>query len=542
MAGALSMRRPFFSWGAESATAKGSYNLDCQSAAHGLTASCSALVKYGMNFFPFVRFTVLLWIAFALFLLSLAVAQTDQDGIQRIAAALREEQYEPALQMLRNALRQNPRNAELWTMQGVAYNGLGSEEEALGAFRHALQLSPDAIPALQGAAKIEYDKGDAAGIPILERLLRLRPSDLTSHGMLAVLEYQRGHCDAAVVHFERAASLFEAQAPALNAYGTCLVKLRQFDRAADVFQKSLALHPEDRREREVLASVQLMAHQPQQAIATLDPLLSATPDSATLELASAAFEDRHDTDKAVDALRQAILLEPQDVSLYVDFAALSAAHQSFQIGINVVNDGIAVQPKAAPLYLARGMLYVELAEYEKAQDDFDTAYKLDPKQSLTAAAQDMTAIQQNDLTGALAGVQAKLAKRPNDPILLYLQADVLALQDPKPGSAEFQNALRSAKKATSLDPSLAPARTVLAKLYLEAGQHSEAADECRKALEVNPDDQTALYLLIRSLGKTEQRSEVPDLLKRLALARQKAANKKREENRFKLVEGEPEPK
>ena len=53
---------------------------------------------------------------------------------------------------------------------------------------------------------------------------------------------------------------------------------------------------------------------------------------ATLELASAAYENAHDTEKAVETLRQAILLEPKNVQLYVDFAALSATHQSFQVG------------------------------------------------------------------------------------------------------------------------------------------------------------------------------------------------------------------
>ncbi len=40
-----------------------------------------------------------------------------------------------------------------------------------------------------------------------------------------------------------------------------------------------------------------------------------------------------------------------------------------QVGINVVSDGIAMQPKAAPLYFARGVLYIQLAEYEKGQAD-----------------------------------------------------------------------------------------------------------------------------------------------------------------------------
>lgn len=115
----------------------------------------------------------------------------------------------------------------------------------------------------------------------------------------------------------------------------------------------------------MLASLQLMAHKPVNALQTLDPLLGANIEPDTLELASTAYEDTHDTTKAVDALRQAILLHPQDPNLYVDFAILSAAHQSFQVGINVVNEGISLQPKAASLYFARGVLCVQLADFDK---------------------------------------------------------------------------------------------------------------------------------------------------------------------------------
>lgn len=494
-----------------------------------------------MNLVPTFRSIVLVCIAVR-FLAFHLFAQPTADRQAQIAAALRDQQYQQALEILHVALQQSPSDAELWTMQGVVSNATGNKSEALAAFRHALKLAPDTIPALQGAAQIEYDNGSPAGIPILDHLLRLRPDDLTSHGMLAILQYQQGDCTRAVVHFEKAASLFASRTPALNAYGTCLVKLHQFDQASDVFQKTLALNPDDHREREVLASVQLMAHQSVQAIATINPLLSASPDAATLELASAAYEDAHDTDKAVETLRQAILLEPQDVRLYVDFAALSATHQSFQVGINVVNDGIHLQPKAAPLYFARGVLYVQLADYEKAQADFDRAYELDPSQSLSVAAQGLAAVQQGDLPNALASVDEKLKTRPNDPILLYLRADILAQQAPDPGSENFKQAMQSAEQAIKLRPALEPARSVLAKLYLQNREYPQAAEQCRKALAMDPKDQTALYHLIQALRKTDRKSEIPPLLKQLASLRQQAAHDEREQYRYKLVEGDADPK
>jgi tetratricopeptide (TPR) repeat protein len=480
---------------------------------------------------------------FLLWLLSAAAsAQSTEDGFRPIASALQNQEFQKALELLRPALQAAPGNAQLWAMQGTAYAGEGQTKEALASFHSALKISPDYLPALEGAIQIEYEAGDAAAIPLLQRVLRLRPANVTSHGMLAVLEYQHNNCAAAVVHFEKAGTLFDSKATALDAYAICLVKLKQPEKAAKIFQQTLALNPDDRRERRLLASVQLMAHQPQDALATLGPLLQGNEEVESLELAATAYEANKDTPQAVATLRQAILLDPRNVNLYVDFANLSSAHDSFQVGIDVVSDGISQLPKAVPLYLARGVLYVQLAQYDKAEADFETAHTLDPRQSLSSAAQGLLAVQEDDVNRALATVQAKLVQRPKDAPLLYLQADFLSQKGVEPGTPEFQLAMRSAKEAVTLQPTLSGARTVLAKLYLQEGKYPEAIEQCRKALERDPKDQTALYHLIQALRKTGENRELPDLLKQLALLRKQAAREESERNQYKLVEEDAQPK
>ncbi len=150
-------------------------------------------------------------------------------------------------------------------------------------------------------------------------------------------------------------------------------------------------------------------------------------------------------------------------------------------------------------------------------------------------------MQQNDLDHELANVQEKLAQRPDDPILLYLRADVLAQKGAEQGTAEFRTAMDSAKKAVALRPTLEPARGVLAKLLLQGGQYAEAAAQCKKALELDPKDQTALYHLIQADRKNGNKSELPELLKKLALLRQDATKEEREQFRYKLVEGDTQP-
>ena len=476
----------------------------------------------------------------AILLLLLQAAVLGQGANSRIASvtsALRNREFDRALQMLQPALRESPKNPQLWMFQGLAYSGKGDQKSALNSYQSALKVSPDYLPALEGAAQLQYEAGNPEAVPLLQHVLRLRPDDATTHAMLAVIAYKKNDCAAAVEHFFRSESLLNSQPGALQDYGVCLLKLKQTDKAVHIFQQIVASHPDDPRARRGLAAIQLTAGQPQDSLSTLQPLLGSDSDVSTMQLAAAAYEANKDTPNAVKTLREAIVKDPHNVPLYVDFADIAMSHQSFQAGIEMLNAGLKMQPTAAELYLARGVLYVQLADYEKGEADFKKAEQLDPHQALSAAAQGMVAEEknQNDPDRALATVRAKLTKKPRDGFLWYLQAAILSQKAPAAGSEDFQLGLRSAKKAVTLQPSLSAAHNVLAKFYLDSGQPARAAKECRVVLQQNPTDQTALYHLVLALRKTNDQSEIPELLKRLANARQQATREEGERNRYKLV-------
>jgi tetratricopeptide (TPR) repeat protein len=487
--------------------------------------------------FTMVRFGLLGLVFVLIASPSPAFSQTTGTSIEPITAAMRARDYDKAVELTRAALAGSPDNAQLWTLQGIALASKGDNKDALPAFQRALKISPDNLAALAGAAQIEYQEGKPGAVQHLNRLLELRPAEGTAHAMLAVLEYRKGNCAGAAPHFEKAGELLDSQLDALHAYATCLVRLKRMDEAVKTFQRALALRPDDPREHLILASIQLMAHKPEDAIATVKPLLEAPDVTAdALQIASTAYEDTGDTPQAVSTLRQALLLAPRNVSLYLDFANICFTHESFQVGIDVLTEGLLLQPRADDLYVARGVLYVQLAQYDKAEADFEKAYELNPNQSLSTAAQGLAAVQANDLDHALESVQAKLARKPNDPLLLYLQADVLSQKGADPGTPEFQLAMRSAKRAVALQPTLAAARGVLAKLYMQTGQYPEAIEQCRKALVIDPKDQTAVYRLIQALRKTGAKKEIPELLQRLAQLREQATKEEKEHYRYKLFE------
>ena len=97
----------------------------------------------------------------------------------------------------------------------------------------------------------------------------------------------------------------------------------------------------------------------------------------------------------------------------------------------------------------------------------------------------------------------------------------------------------SLSEAVRLKPDFALARDVLSRLYLQGGENEKAIEQCRLALRDNPDDEIALYRLIRALqssGSPDAAAETPDLLKRFGALREKLRAREAEAGKYRLVE------
>ena len=491
---------------------------------------------------PHSRFA---WVGVVLLLLAVVPSYTanEDDAVRSITAALRAKHFQEALNLAQAARRTSPKEIRILVLEGMALTGLHKDGEALAAFKSAIEIAPDYVPAIEAAAEIEYRQGNPEAATYLHRLLALRPGEPTAHAMLGALAWKQSDCAAAVQHFSLAKQAIAAQPDALREFGACLLKLKRPQEAATVFRQLIAMQPQDRRARYSLALSLMDAARFREAMAALEPLAGAkNPDPIALELISTSHEALGETPQAVAVLRQAVLLDPRNVNLYLDFASLSFTHQSFQVGIDMINAGLTQVPESGALYLARGVLYVQLAEYAKADADFDKAERLDPNRTPGSAARGLSQIQQNNLDQALVTVRLQLKVNPKDEFLQYVLAELLNRQGARAGSPEFQEALDAAAEAVRLKPDFVLARDVLSRLYLQAGEVEKAIEQCRLSLRDDPSDETALYRLIRALqssGRQDAAAEIPALLKRFTALREDARQRQALESRYRLVEDTP---
>lgn len=483
--------------------------------------------------------------AFALAsIVCVSVAQQTKTPVAAIESLIRSRQYDEALQATKSELRSAPSDFRLWTLQGIVLSMQGNNTDAVSAFEKALRFSPSYPPALKGEVQLLYRAKDKRAIPLLERILKTDPGDKTAHEMLGILKRAQGDCKTAAAQFQLAGDAIQSHAESLESYAYCLTQLDKYEEAIPVFEQLVALLPDRDYPRYDLAVILVRTKQNDAALKALAPVLKPDQkDPDILSLASQAYEATGDTPKAVALLRQAIVLSPTTASYYVSFATICIDHDSLQVGIDMINAGLQRIPNAPSLYLSRGLLYAQLAHYEKAEADFARVDQLDSKQALSSYAKDLTDVQRNDPDQALLKVRSHLKAHPQSPELNFLLAELLMNQSPPATSPVFKEAMRSASLALRQRPGMVAARDLVASMYIQSGQYNLAIEQCRIALKDSPNDETATYHLVVALRHTGKSGtdEMKALVKRLSAMHQESLKHETDRKRFRLVEESAPP-
>jgi len=431
---------------------------------------------------------------------------------------LRKGDFAGALSLADQALKQSPHDCRMLTVRGLALKDSGKAAEAQQAFGTATSVCPKFVPALEGLAELQYAQHSPQAAATLEKILVLQPDNQTTQAMFAVIQAGTGDCASAVEHFTKAPDVLRSNSAAMTQYGFCLLVIDETDQA-----KSLFLQILDKDDSPInrlrYAYACWKAKDYPNGLQALDPLLkSSPPDAEALNLAARLAESSGDTPRAVELLQKAIATKPDDPRNYLFFSEISFNHSSYKVGIDMLNAGLARIPQDARLYVARGVLEVQLSKFDDALTDFHKAHQLDPNQSLAGDAIGIMLDQQHQSAESLAAYAAQAKAHPDDALVQYLYAEALNRSDQADQSNVQASAIEAARRAVALEPDYQPALDLLSQLELHAGNVDKSLTLAQKAIARNPDDETAIYqelMAYRQLGKKDEVNQLVAKLKQL---------------------------
>jgi len=206
----------------------------------------------------------------------------------------------------------------------------------------------------------------------------------------------------------------------------------------------------------------------------------------------------------------------------------------------MIDAGLKRIPNDAALYISRGILYAQLAQYDQAEADFQRVEQLDSAQGISSYAGDLTEVMKNNPDQALVRVRSQLQQHPENPLLNYLLAQLLMNQAPAVGSDAFKEAMKAALLTVKFKPDHVGSRDLLASMYMRTGQYDLAIEQCKTALTYSSTDETAMYHLIISMRHTGHTDDLKPLVDRLAELHQQSLKHETERKQFRLVV-EPAP-
>ena len=128
---------------------------------------------------------------------------------------------------------------------GLVRERTGRLDDALSAYRQALQVNPSYVEALGNQGNVLRRQGKLnEAAHAFESVLRIKPESGDAHNNLGVVLKEQGRISEAITHYRAALQLNPSHAEAYNNLGVALKEEGKLDEAVSAFRQALTCKPE----------------------------------------------------------------------------------------------------------------------------------------------------------------------------------------------------------------------------------------------------------------------------------------------------------
>ncbi|HYG09477.1 MAG TPA: tetratricopeptide repeat protein, partial [Pyrinomonadaceae bacterium] len=394
---------------------------------------------------------------------------------------------------------------------------LGRTAQATAQFEASLKLDPNQPSALINLAQIHSDAGTPGQLnrarELFSRAQAIAP-DLSVARALVAIALRLGDAAAAKGYYRDYQSLAAATSAAAPsgtdgasshaALGAALLSAGLAGEAVVELTAAHALAPTDTDVIVRLASAHLAQGDVPAAGRTLEAAVARGLDTAPIYAALAEVYVKSDhIENAIPAMRLAIERDPKNETYRFRYGMLLTDTKAPAAAVIRLQEALQEFPGSSRLWFALGVAQTALDKPEEAAKSFERARELDPKFAPALAYLGMTYDHQGRYADAVRLYEQALKLDDRLAAAHYLAAEA-TLKQPSANTASAEAHLA---RAVSLDPSFAPARLSLAKLYLAADRMDEAIVHLQSAVATDPNLAEAHYHLGRALKRLKRDAE-----------------------------------
>jgi tetratricopeptide (TPR) repeat protein len=458
---------------------------------------------------------------------------------------IQQGRFPAAIGVLEKLTAGSPPNPKALNLLGIALSASGDLEKANLRLHQALEVDPEFLPALKNLSLNEFRLGHMEQAQVgLETLLKRSPNDEVAHLYLAEIAYGAKRFAEAASHYEKS----RAQVyPVVLHYAECLLntgRKKELSAVLDAipegdsekqFQAGILLGqagayleaaPHFDRSRKHAADPYKAAYDQmlmlirgadyRGAVQLSNELFTAGLRRAELySLVSEAFLKTGQVDDAYSALKSASALEPEGEDHYGDLAGICLDQANYQLGLEVVDEGLKHLPDSYRLHLQRGQILAQKGFSLESEKDLEIAARLAPAESAPYVALGLAWIQRGETAKAVDVLRARVKANPNEFVLSYMLGIALI----RGGTETDAEAKAAFEASVRLNPRFSRAREELGKMLLRSGDVAGAIGHLETAVKLDPEDATAAYQLGQAYRRMGDSARAQEMLTRVVKLR-----------------------
>jgi tetratricopeptide (TPR) repeat protein len=446
---------------------------------------------------------------------------TKPDGLiarNRVATQLlQKNQVEPAIELIDEVLKENPRDNEALILRGNIALSRNDATAAISDLRTVLRDQPNSPNIMRALARAHLQNNE---VTIAEETLRsaaqANPTDRAVRLELAQLLAQNNRPDQARPILEKLLaetpkdavvleSLFRSQA-ATKDYDAARVTAgslqaarpdlsigwylegvideseKKYDAAAAAYQKALDLQPSAGEPLTALVRTDLARKQNAQAMARLDKIIKEQPKNViAINLKGELLMAQKDTEKSIATFNEAITIAPRWWVPYRGLALANLSVKRSDAAVDALEQGVKSADGAAALSTDLAALYERLGKADDAIRTYESLIKKDPSSLAAANNLAMLLVSYRNDQASLDRAQQLTAKlmNTNEPAILNTRGWV------KFKRGEFRESLPLLQQAVDKSPDSPVMRYHLGMAQLRIGDRSAAKQNLEAAIAAN---------------------------------------------------------
>lgn len=392
--------------------------------------------------------------------------QIDAREISLVVGQLRISDYSGALENLARLQKENPENARLFVLSGIAHIGLNEKDLAEAAFSRAVELDPAAADARLNLAQLKASNGDFdAAKGLLEQVLAQHPNHYPAMLELASLAGRKGD-----------------------------VKLQ-----ASWLEKAVAAQPTLTGPRRALALLYLNTQQPLKALETAQSALEADPNSVEfLGIVGQSELQAGKTEEGIKTFQRLVNVAPQTVEAHFLLArayGLAGQHREMQAALAKALD---IDPDHLPSQVALVRFLVLDGQVGEAEKRLQALKKAHPDNAEVMAQEGWTRLQEGKPEEAAKTLQEALNR--SGPAASRELVESLA--EAYWGARQWEASLGVRNSWLKNNPKDIPMLLSLGQNYTQLSRLDDAVKSYRAVQALMPDNVVALNNLAWLLQKS----------------------------------------